>query len=1405
MDPALHPELYEFSSLLGLSEANKASFSVERDDVVRVDTLRREQVHSGAAWGSTSARIGITSDTEENGGRARSAWAAKPVALADSIAQLGLDAAHLHMVLIADVPESDEALYLPMHRFIIGHLIIAGRPVLARMTFLGETMDVEVDLRVDAKSLSDIEREVLSVDVPAAHGLQLHDLAYLFGNEHDPHSDLEWLPEALQKPDLLSLDAIRLTIDPDDDKWLVSMGATLGFLGDTQWPLIPGFDFLTVTGLHADLDVEHPLDAGARFPNVGLGGTLVLGEAELEIKARWPDMAVQGQLRAAEEHSAQDGASHPVELGALFEAVGIPALGVAKISQLGFEARPTSVQPTFALWGRLDDALSFEVGSSTLELRSVDARLALTRGRRKTVGARIEGELGIGKHGVRMYAETVPGDQGWGLRGWLVGDPIELTELDTWIGDRFGAHPFPQSLLASANPRITDLEVSFHTATHDVSFGLGTAFNLTDDIEATMHLDLALAHHGGGHFERSIGGRFEVGDEDNRHVFDLLLAQDGESGEGEGAEATDPTNVLVAAYRHDGTATVGDLLAAVGLDLPVPIELSKALLARSGGETLCAVDVGVGFNLSSLPFVGTMFPGAPSLTLDLRVIVPSGGWDTARVDALNGHLPGGYAPLSLPEGDEGTDAVLQPTLVVNLGMGDIQQSLDLGLGLDAADARGGAPPAANTLPVATAAADPDAGVQWVPVQKKLGPVYFRRIGARYNAEDRSIELLLDGDVGLGGLTLSLDGLAVKTPLEADGNTGFHPSFSLRGLGLEMKQGPLRVGGAFLKISEDEFAGSALLETDALALSAIGAYGNFGGNPSMFLYAVLDYPLGGPSFFFVTGLAVGFGYNRKLVMPAPEAIGDFPLVKEAVAGASGAALPTGDGLMTKLSSLSRHIPYSRGDYFLAVGIKFNSFKVVDSFALLIASFGEKFRLDVLGESTLVSPPREAGVNTPPLAEIRMAFRAQFVPDEGFLGLDARVAPGSYVLSKDCHISGGYAFYSWFSGQHAGDFVVTLGGYHPKFKVPAHYPKPPRAKIQWQVSKHVAIKGELYYALTGRAMMCGGKLSATYTNGSVGAWFNATADFLMAWKPFSYDARISVSVGARWKSLRAEVGADVHLWGPEFSGKAKISWWFVSFTVKFGSGVRPTAKFLENWGAFARSFLPEQPLSIACTSGLIGTVKSKDSPPGRDSTADEWAVSGHGLVLSVTNQVPATEVSINDGDPQNAAGADKVGIAPMNVLPGALNAPLSVTITSLDGSEVPHVVAEPVLKNVPSALWGKPNPSPSLGNLGDALVEGVVGGLTLRLGEEPELAPAVEFTCEYNESKHPAHRQHGGVRRLSELTDPEASAGDVGPKERAEARVAVLLGLGLDPAQARSTTGRDGMFRSVPTPVSVSGLP
>jgi hypothetical protein len=740
-----------------------------------------------------------------------------------------------------------------------------------------------------------------------------------------------------------------------------------------------------------------------------------------------------------------------------------------------------------------------------------------------------------------------------------------------------------------------------------------------------------------------------------------------------------------------------------------------------------SIDIPLNLKFTELPVVGESLHLDTPVGIDnLQIIIASSALGEKDVKALNALLktPENETPL-MP-----TTLIEGVTLAAKLEMAGPHEvvlplsapakklqakSLPPGAADDGAPAE--TPPTGLTAPAETpptggTAPAYQADAKWFELKKTLGPVYFDKIGVQY--QGKTLRFLLNAAMSAAGLTLSVEGLSVGSPL-----TKVELDFDLRGLGIDYKAGDIEIGGAFLRTVKkgqpDSYDGAAVIKTKQFALSALGSYTKLKGQPSLFIYAFLDYPLGGPSFFFVTGLAAGFGYNRRLIAPSIDKVSEFPLVTQAMKGRSAAPA----GVMDALEKLQTYVPPNLGSIFLAVGVKFNSFKLIDSFALLTVEFGNNFSINLLGVSTAIVPTPEAGKAVTPLAQVQIAWKATFDPDDGCLGIDARLTPNSYILSKDCRLSGGFAFYSWFSGPHAGDFVQTLGGYHPAFDVPKHYPKVPRLAFDWKVSNSLTIQGDAYYALTGSALMAGGHLEVLYKEGDLRAWLKVGADFLIAWKPYHYDARLYVNVGASYTfdidlllghvrcTISVDVGAQLHLWGPDFSGTASIDLSVISFTIAFGAGASQAPPPLQEWSTFQQSFLPAKDVcSISVKDGLVRKIETAGK--------ERWVINPKQLSLVVDSAIPFKSAPPGvSGEKDIAKGANvEFGVGPMAVSSAKFYSTLTVTLKKggqTVNSEFKYLL---IKKRVPAGLWGQ-TATPKLN--GDSFIESVPSGIEIIPGK------------------------------------------------------------------------------------------
>jgi hypothetical protein len=942
-------------------------------------------------------------------------------------------------------------------------------------------------------------------------------------------------------------------------------------------------------------------------------------------------------------------------------------------------------------------------------------------GNRSLVGE-ISGTIQIESIAFLMSASKL--ENGWSFSGEMTKGNIEVGDVISSLASHFGIeipdflHDFNIQELSLAFSTSTDAEAG--ESEDDLPIGqrsekeiIFSCLGYFDNQEDSVQIDIRIIKKQDG-VETSFDAKFDliIIHDDLRLAFELNIASGGNG------------RTVVGSYYGDLTLNIGEFLAVILRDsslseeIDLEIDLNDIILVfdKQTGQSakyLLALDLALDINLSNLPLVGKVFPSNQQIGVeDIQFWIASTAFSQDEVASFQQQLPPDITPL--PNKDLGKG--LGFSVMMNFGGSPQILTIPVSSSSTENPVNPGNTLAPGTSESATLAPTPTDNTKWFTVQKSFGPVYFNRVGVLY--QDGDLWFKLDASLTAAGLTLSLDGLGVGSSLSE-----FDPQFQLNGLGIDFQKGPLEIGGAFLKYGDHEFDGIAIIKTAALSLTAIGMYATVDNHKSLFLYAILDYPLGGPSFFFVTGLAAGFGYNRSLTVPPIDKLDKFPLISEAVNGA--APLPAMGGspeartsLTSKLDMLRQYIPVDVGEYFLAVGIKFTSFKLIDSFALLIVSFGNRFELDIMGISTVVAPPAVPGESIDPVAEVQMVFSVRFIPDEGALLVDARLTSASFILSRDCHLIGGFAFYAWFAGEHEGDFVQTLGGYHPKYQKPSHYPDVPRLGFKWQVTDELSIKGGIYFALTSHVLMAGGYLEANYEDGKLKAWFKVGADFLIVWKPFHYDAELYLDLGGSYDTgigtISVDVSADLHIWGPEFAGKAKIDLTIVSVEVSFGDSSSNVPQPID-WNTFRTSFLPSDDAIVGITleEGLLGTPDPTNNPNHID-----WIVNPKRIVLTTNSIIPSNHYKIDEEGTDATEGTVPFGLAPMAIPTDKVTSTQQVEIKN-DRGELINAQFDftHIPKKMPAALWGS-NFQAGVNDQG--YIDNALGGFRIIPKREPDPA-------------------------------------------------------------------------------------
>jgi hypothetical protein len=628
---------------------------------------------------------------------------------------------------------------------------------------------------------------------------------------------------------------------------------------------------------------------------------------------------------------------------------------------------------------------------------------------------------------------------------------------------------------------------------------------------------------------------------------------------------------------------------------------------------------------------------------------------------------------------------------------------------------------------------------WLNVQQSFGPIYFDKVGLVFKKGE--IRLTPKFVIDASRFILSLNGLYISTSL-----VDFKPDFNLDGFGLELKTRSLEIGGAFLVVQgEDgeknynEYLGTATIGFrkrigPALALSAIGSFTNYGDSRkfALFLYLAADYPFGGPPFFFVLGLSGGFGYNHDLIVPPLEDIKKFPLVKEAIDGPKKIdPKDTGTIITEKLEALEEYIPPAIGSGFGAIGLKFTCFKIVDGFGLMTLGMSQgDFEINLLGMATLMLPTTINLGRFEPIAMAELAIAARFNPMEGVILVQGQLTENSYIFSRKCRLTGGFAYGLWFLPPRLGDFVFTQGGYHPRFKCADRYPSVPRLGFDWQIDENSYTTAQVYFALCGHGIMAGGLMHIRYQLGSVWAEFDAGLDLLFGWAPYHYDVEVHCFVNAGVGALSVGLGMGIHFWGPDFGCKFKIKIVIVKVTIKIGdqSSIYPLPI---SWDEFEGTFLPE-PKDVCSITSIDGLVKQILEE--KDGVETEiWIINPTVFEMSTDSLIPTKKAFVGDEEKTFATNTN-FAINSMGVTKDELETRHKVTISKEQADNVKGKFKfEPITKLAPTSTWGEPNMinghiKPPEVN-GEQFIENVFFGFRILPAEPPKAGKTHEIGIEH----------------------------------------------------------------------------
>ncbi len=400
------------------------------------------------------------------------------------------------------------------------------------------------------------------------------------------------------------------------------------------------------------------------------------------------------------------------------------------------------------------------------------------------------------------------------------------------------------------------------------------------------------------------------------------------------------------------------------------------------------------------------------------------------------------------------------------------------------------------------------------------------------------------------------------------------------------------------LKDADYLGGVIIKLSSLAITTYAGL-KIGDVISFFLLAHVHKDSQPSPTFSVDGFSLGFGINREFKFPGVEDLAKCALIPSNEKSEKGGDKLQKDDdekkkrkkelneLFEQLDDLKKYLAPSDGTYWVAGGIDFTVYSSIRCSSLLVVRWGtEGFCIGLLGNVNFTIPliVTPAKVSTaiiredkkvPKIINIDINFLIAYDSSSGKAELLASLTPKSFVLDKGSKATGQLALVTWFSGEHKGDFIMTLGGYYPGWVIPKQYPQITKpVSFSWKKLDTLEIQGTAYFAFLARVFMLGLGTKATMDLKVAKVWFGFNLDLLINIKPFNYKAALTLAVGASIKvkvkrikisiTISVHISAKAEIWGPEFGGHAVLDLDVIKITVPFGEGnkdKRPTLTFAD----------------------------------------------------------------------------------------------------------------------------------------------------------------------------------------------------------------------------------------------------
>ncbi|KAF8511750.1 hypothetical protein JB92DRAFT_2931985 [Gautieria morchelliformis] len=619
----------------------------------------------------------------------------------------------------------------------------------------------------------------------------------------------------------------------------------------------------------------------------------------------------------------------------------------------------------------------------------------------------------------------------------------------------------------------------------------------------------------------------------------------------------------------------------------------------------------------------------------------------------------------------------------------------------------------------------DSEVTEAPIGRTFGALTLRNIGLQYKND--TLYIIFDASFQLGPLMMELIGFGIGVGFDGIHNLQNLPSslsVTLQGLAVGFDKPPIVMNGLFQYTNTADlelYSGALTVSFRPYTFMAAGFYGTASNTlliadpyKTVFIFARLAGPLVRLEFAEISGICGGFGYNNTVRQPSVQEVVIFPFI--------GGNIDAAENPLEALRELTTPGPGGwvtpRPDTFwLAAGLDVKAMSLVSIDAVIVAEFNPYVKLGIYAVCRGSLPPNS--IPSKSFLFIEFGILASIDFEAGIFKVEGQLSPNSFILASSCHIQGGFALFYWFNGsEYDGDWVFSVGGYHPAYTPFPHYPRPPRLGISWTIGGGISIQGLSYFAITPKCCMAGGELHLALSLGPLSAWLDAGTNFLINYNPFYFMADVYISVGVAFTldlwivtiRIKIEIGARLELSGPPFQGLVHVDFWVFGFDIRFGAESKtPEAATLDEfWQLLLQQGVPEKrKTTFAMKRRLQGVSGNSEGKVTADAGKDHVFAIDSGLVPSSENKED-NSLWIVRGGILVFMEATKGPNTPFYAKPMKLTEAIS-SIMLIDKWRI-----EPIIKSVPVAIWGKyssaTDPQMSGNNI-DALLD--ASGATMQL--------------------------------------------------------------------------------------------